>query len=254
MELIWLGTGGGRLATILQPVGTGGLIIKTSTNQIHVDPGPGAIVRAWQYGVNPKLTNMVLITHDHTDHTAGYLPIIEAMSGEARRKRGILIASKSCVEGYGENFPKIVNPYVRKLVGEIYEILPGEEIIKNGIKIEGTKTIHEDKYGVGFEIEAEGKKIVILGDTQYFSGIEEYVNGKDIAIFNVLKPGNQRYPMHMSTRDVIKILNHSKPKLAIIQHFGMKMLRVGPEKEAKRIKEETNVKTIAAKDGMVIKL
>ncbi len=254
MEFVWLGTGGGRLATILQPVGTGGLIIRTGGKQLHVDPGPGAIVRAKQYGVNPQLTSSVLITHCHTDHFAGYLPIIEAVSGVARRKRGNLIASKSCVEGYGENFPPIVNSYVRNLVENVYEILPGEVIEIGNIRIEGTKTIHEDRYGVGFEISSENKSITILGDTQYFSGIEEYVNGKDLVIFNILKPGNQRYPMHMSTKDVIKILKNAEPKLSVIQHFGLKMLRVGPEKEAKRIREETGTKVIVAKDGMKLRI
>ena len=257
MELIWLGSGGGRLTTITQKRATGGLVIRKRGIQIHIDPGPGAIVRANQFGVNPQKTNIVMITHNHTDHMAGFLPILEAISGASRSKKSILLASRSCIEGYGENFPKIVNPYVESLAEKIIQVLPGERIWINDILIEGTKTLHEDTLGVGFKITFnDNKTVAILGDTQYFMGLSEYVEGVDLAVFNVLKPGNVNYPMHMSTKDVIKTLNDTKekPKQVVIQHFGLKMINVGPHKEANRLEKETGVKTIAARDGMRLKI
>ena len=49
---------------------------------------------------------------------------------------------------------------------------------------------------------------------------------------------------------VDKILKEVKPKLAIMTHFGLKMLSIDPIDEAKRITKETGVKTLAAFDGM----
>ncbi len=252
-----MGSGGGRLTTITQKRATGGFIIKRSGLQIHIDPGPGAIVRANQFGVNPQKTNVVMITHNHTDHFAGFLPILEAISGAARNKKGILLASRSCIEGSGDKFPKIINPYVESLAEKIIQVLPGERIWINDFLVEGTKTLHEDNLGVGFKISFnDNKTVALLSDTQYYKGISEYIEGVDMAIFNVLKPGSANYPMHMSTKDVIKVLNEveNKPKIAVIQHFGLKMIKVGPHNEARKIEKETGVRTLAARDGMRLKI
>ena len=53
-----------------------------------------------------------------------------------------------------------------------------------------------------------------------------------------------------SEDEVIEILKVAKPKKAVITHMGIKILRAGPAEEAKRITEESDVKTIAAKDGL----
>jgi hypothetical protein len=58
----------------------------------------------------------------------------------------------------------------------------------------------------------------------------------------------------MNTEEAAKIISKVRPKLAIIQHFGMLMVKAGEDKEAKWIEEQTGVKTIAAKDGMSIDL
>ena len=54
--------------------------------------------------------------------------------------------------------------------------------------------------------------------------------------------------------EVIEFLKKTKPKQAFIQHFSLDMLEAGIEKQAEIIEKETGVKTIAAKDGMVLEL
>jgi len=55
--------------------------------------------------------------------------------------------------------------------------------------------------------------------------------------------------------DKAKILiERAKPKLAILQHLGMKMLFGVAEREAKWIEQETGIKTVAAKDGQVFEI
>jgi hypothetical protein len=44
------------------------------------------------------------------------------------------------------------------------------------------------------------------------------------------------------------------PKKVLITHFGARMLRAPPEKEAERMTKVTGVNTIAAIDGMRIKI
>ena len=80
MKLQFLGTGGGRFATISQKRMTGGFRIDDIDGKnIHVDPGPGALVRTHQYGLNPRKLNLILISHCHTDHYTDAEVLIEAI-------------------------------------------------------------------------------------------------------------------------------------------------------------------------------
>jgi phosphoribosyl 1,2-cyclic phosphodiesterase len=67
-----------------------------------------------------------------------------------------------------------------------------------------------------------------------------------------MKPFSDQYVGHLTAEDASKLLGRVQPKLAIITHMGLKMLRYPAEKRAKEIEEETGVRVIAATDGMEI--
>jgi hypothetical protein len=54
----------------------------------------------------------------------------------------------------------------------------------------------------------------------------------------------------MTSEDAVKIVDEVNPEMAVLTHFGMKMIFKGPAGEAKFIQQKTGVPTIAAKDGM----
>jgi phosphoribosyl 1,2-cyclic phosphodiesterase len=54
---------------------------------------------------------------------------------------------------------------------------------------------------------------------------------------------------HLSVPDCVEIISGIKPKVAIITHFGMTMLRAGPWNIARQLKEKTGVTVLAAEDG-----
>lgn len=120
----------------------------------------------------------------------------------------------------------------------------------NGCSVKGTKTVHGDPEGVGFQIDYRGFKISYTSDTGYFEDLHKYHEGADILIASVLRPGNKSIRGHLCSRNFIELLKEVKPKLAIMTHFGLKMLSIDPIDEAKRITKETGVKTLAAFDGM----
>jgi hypothetical protein len=53
---------------------------------------------------------------------------------------------------------------------------------------------------------------------------------------------------------VIKILDEAKPKLCILTGFGIRMIYANPDREAKFVEQTSKIKTIAARDNMVLKL
>jgi mRNA degradation ribonuclease J1/J2 len=67
-----------------------------------------------------------------------------------------------------------------------------------------------------------------------------------------LRPGTKSIKGHMCTNNFANLINEIEPKLAIMTHFGFKMLNNDPIKEAKKVMKKTGVKTIAAFDGLKI--
>jgi hypothetical protein len=57
---------------------------------------------------------------------------------------------------------------------------------------------------------------------------------------------------HLSLKDAEKILSINKPKLGILTHFGMNMIKAKPWEIAEGLSEKTGTKIIAARDGMEV--
>jgi hypothetical protein len=54
---------------------------------------------------------------------------------------------------------------------------------------------------------------------------------------------------HLSVADCAEIITGMKPKVAIITHFGMTMIRKGPWNVARQLKAQTGITVLAAEDG-----
>jgi len=77
--MTFLGTGGGRFATVYQVRNTGGIYIEAGVN-IHLDQGPGTIINLNRLGIDPARTDGVLVSHCHPDHYADAEVLIEGMT------------------------------------------------------------------------------------------------------------------------------------------------------------------------------
>ena len=101
MKITFLGTGGGRFSTISQRRMTGGFRIdKLNGKNYHIDPGPGALVRTYQFGLDPRTLSGVFISHAHTDHYTDGEILIEAITKGMTRNQGVIMGSNSVFEGY----------------------------------------------------------------------------------------------------------------------------------------------------------
>ncbi len=246
-----MGTGGGRIATHLQARATGGFVIQMNGLQIHVDPGPGAIVRAKQYKVNPTKTDIIVATHCHTDHIDDLLITLEAMTRGATKRRGHLIANRTVIEGHPD-YPKLITPFHRQLLEGIHILEPRKEVEVKGVKFVGTKAVHDEPNPLGLKIYGE-YTIGYTSDTEYFLDLAKQYEDVDMLIINVLRPFGIGFKGHMTCDHVVEILKEINPKLTVLTHFGMKMITSGPDFQAAKIERMTGKKVVAAKDGMVIR-
>lgn len=251
-KITFLGTAGGRFAMLTQLRASGGFILEMDQEMLHIDPGPGALVRAKQYKVRLRKLTGILCSHCHPDHYTDLEVVIESMTQGAKKKRGVLLMGENVLKGSGD-FRPAVSRYHLRVLERAETLKSGEKSRIGSLEIKTTPTKHGEPKGIGFVISGS-EKIGYTSDTEYFPGLERYFEGLDLLIMNVLRPRKTEWPEHMSTNQAEKFLKaiKRKPKLVIIQGFGMKMLRANPFREAAWLEKRTGIKVIAAKDGQVI--
>ena len=252
VEITLLGTGGGRFATITQKRRTAGIRIITESLNLHLDPGPGALVHSINMGLDPQKLTAVFVSHCHPDHYTDAEVLIEAMTRGMTRKRGILAAAKSVLAGNEVCEPSI-SKYHQQMPEQKFEAVHGLEFRVADLNVLVTEARHTDPDTVGFRFETkEFGDFAYTSDTEYFEGIGKYYKGVRLLLLCVMRPSGKPWKGHMTTEDAIKIIEEASPEKAVLTHFGMQMIFKGPAREARFIEEKTGVPTIAATDGMRI--
>jgi len=78
------------------------------------------------------------------------------------------------------------------------------------------------------------------------------MEAKDILIINNTFLKEKPHVPHLCVDDSVKIISAIKPRLAILTHFGMTMVRAKPWEIADQITQDTGIRTVAAWDNMVV--
>lgn len=252
IEIVMLGTGGGRFATMTQKRRTAGIRIVSEGLNLHLDPGPGALVYSISEGLSPEKLDAVFVSHCHPDHYTDAEVLIEAMTRGMTQKRGTLVADKSVLRGSNVCGPSI-SKYHQRMVEHTIEAVPNTKFELSNVNISVTEARHTDPDAVGFKFETAGfGGFAYTSDTEYFEGIGRLYDGVRLLILCVMRPSGKPWKGHMTTDDAMRIVEESRPERVILTHLGMQMLFKGPEKEAKLVEERTGVPTTAAVDGMRI--
>lgn len=255
MEIVFLGTGGGRFNLIEQKRRTGGFRINGSMN-FHVDPGPGALAACHAFRQDPRSADFIIATHNHIDHVNEAGLIIEAITqGKWPKKSGGIISSKSVLvsDEYGE---RAISTYHTDLLAKKIIAIPGKSATLSlrgkRAKIKFVPVAHEDLTGFGFVLEMDGARIGYTSDTEYYQGISAHFAGCDILVANNLKSARDSVPGHLHSAHTSLLFSEAKPKLGVLTHLGLSLIKGNPSLEAKKIEKQSGVRTIAAVDGLRI--
>jgi phosphoribosyl 1,2-cyclic phosphodiesterase len=250
-KIVFLGTGGGRFVTITQRRRTAGIRVMSDILNLHLDPGPGALVHSINEGLNPQKLNAVIVSHSHPDHYTDAEVMIEAMTRGMTRKHGVLAAARSVLEG-NSVVEASISKYHQQMVEQKIEALPQVKFRIADISVSATEARHSDPDAVGFRFATEFGDFAYTTDTEYFEDIAKYYQGLKLLILCDMRPSGKPWKGHMTTDDAIKIIEETHPQQAVLTHLGMSMIFQGPAKEAKLIEERTSTPTVAAVDGMSV--
>lgn len=254
LTLHFLGTGGGRFVMITQRRRTAGIRLFHSSTQVHIDPGPGALVFSNWAGLSPQRLDALIVTHCHPDHYCDTEVFIEAMSRGGTRRRGTLAASRSVLYGNGDIGPS-VSAYHQSLVERVEALSPGSAFEVDMLRFTAVKSSHSDPDTIGLRIDTPDLGAVgYTSDTGYFPELGDIYRGVRLLVLCTMRPRGEPLHLHLSTDEALEIVERARPKCVALTHFGMKMLNADPAVEAAFLEDETGVPAVAARDGVRITL
>ncbi|HZZ66069.1 MAG TPA: MBL fold metallo-hydrolase [Candidatus Baltobacteraceae bacterium] len=252
--VLFLGTGGARFVVARQFRASGGMWMRFGETQIHVDPGPGALVRALSTvpPCNPRELSGIVLSHKHLDHANDVNVMIEAMTSGGFRRRGVLLAPHDALEG-----EPVVLPYARRFVErvEITRERSGPYTIGGVQVVTSIRHIHAvETYGLHFRY--GGRVLSYLPCGRYFDElVQDYASHKpDVLIANVLRYRDSMDVDHLTFDQAKHIFAAVRPRIAVMQHFGTKMLEQDPTRLARELEDELGIRVIAACDNMLLDL
>jgi len=248
----FIGTAGARFVVSKQLRASGGVWLSVGKTNLYIDPGPGALVRCLSSKpkLEPSTLDGILLTHKHLDHSGDVNVMIEAMTEGGFKKRGVLFAPKDALED-----DPVVLQYVRGYVEKVETLKPNSGYRLGEIEFATAKRhLHRvETYGINFNISP--RTISLITDTRFFPELANLYRGEILIIHVVrLKPVVDEPIDHLSIEDVKTILKRTKPKLAILTHFGMTMIKAKPWVVAEELEKELGLRVIAASDGLKLDL
>lgn len=252
ISILFLGTGGARFVVARQFRASGGMWMRFGETQIHVDPGPGALVRALSHvpPCNPRELAGVVLSHKHLDHANDVNVMIEAMTSGGFRRRGVLLAPRDALEG-----EPVVFPYAQRFVDRIDVTAErGGPYRIGAVDVRASvRHVHAvETYGLHFSY--EDRTISYLPCGKYFEGLaDDYAaHSPDVLIINVLRYHDSMDVDHLTFDHAREVLRVVRPRVAVMQHFGTKMLEQNPPRLAQELEAALNLRVIAAYDNMTL--
>jgi phosphoribosyl 1,2-cyclic phosphodiesterase len=253
-SILFLGSGGARFVVARQFRASGGMWIRFGQTQIHVDPGPGALVRALSHvpPCNPRELAAIAISHKHLDHAGDVTAMIEAMTSGGFHRRGMLLAPPDALDG-----ESIVLPYAQRFVERIVALEPSAGPYTVGDVEVHTSLAHVhavQTYGLHFCY--RDLRVSYLPCGRYFDGLaDDYAHHHpDVLVLNVLRYRDTMDVDHLTWEGARRIVERVNPRVAIFQHFGTKMLEADPRKLAQSLEDELGIRAIAAYDDLQVDL
>ena len=227
VTLRFLGTGGARWVVAKQIRSSAGFWLQTDGTNIHVDPGPGALVRALAQlpTCDPASLDAIVLSHKHLDH-----------SGDA----------------LDEGQEPVVLPYARRFVPREWIVeANGGPFAIGDVELRASLRLQHPVETYGLHFRTPAARVSYLPCTRYFDAIvEDYrTQAPDVLVLNVLRYRDSMDVDHLTYDDARALIEGIRPAVAIMSHFSTRMLERDPKRLAYELEDATGIKTLAAYDG-----
>ncbi|MFZ0461028.1 MAG: MBL fold metallo-hydrolase [Candidatus Acidiferrales bacterium] len=209
-----------------------------------VDAGTGVVrqaAAAYQRGVSALRVNeldIAFLTHLHSDHTLG-LPDLILTPWVMHRAVPLQLYGPAGTQAMADNIEKAYAEDIQIRVDGlehltttghqvvVHEIQPGVVYQDANVKVTAFGVKHGSwKEALGYRFDANGKSIVMSGDTRPADSVVEACNGCDVLVHEVYSgtPANAEdaayfSSFHTSARELGEIAAKARPKLLVVWHY-----------------------------------
>src|SRR3989338_9728797 len=168
-QIIFLGTAGDSFVLSKQERLAGGIIIQAENTQIHLNPGPGALVAAAIARIDLRKTSAIIVTDNTLLHSHDTNAIIDIMTSGCFDTKGLLLAAKTALtQENQETMPRIGREY-QNAVERIIPLQEETRINYNDVQIEALQIKNRDKFAVGIKIITPYFSVGYTGKTKYMT-------------------------------------------------------------------------------------
>ncbi|MAF99220.1 MAG: hypothetical protein CMH61_01275 [Nanoarchaeota archaeon] len=245
-KIIFLGTAGDVSVYGRQLRASGGIVLQVEDLQFHFDPGPGALVKAKEFGVNLRATTAILSSHQDLLFCNDINAVIEAMTLAGLDRKGVVLGSKSVLTQY-------LTPFHQSLVERVILLPKGQKVGIEVVEVHAVSVKANDDNAIGFKLYCPRFTLSYIAETKYSKLLAEELAGTDILILSVPIPDNKANNSSLLDKvGAIRLIQRVQPRLVILTNFGLEMLKADPIMIARDVQRMTGVQTIAAKDGLVL--
>ncbi len=219
MELTILGSGTGIPS---RRRGAPGYLIKIENEPLLFDSGSGTLLRLLHVGVDYKKLNHIFYTHNHSDHTADLIPLIQALrtTPDYDRKEKLFLYGP---DGF-TNFLKILTRAFGEWLLDPSFSVEIHELNKDQLKFSNwsvkTNPVKHSQAAVAYRVESkDGQSIVYSGDTDYCPEIIELAKQANVLILECSFPDNKKINGHLTPSEAAKIADKAKCDHLILTHL-----------------------------------
>lgn len=248
----FLGAGGDAITIGKQLLGSGGVILQLEGNQFHLDPGPGALVKAKQYNINLREHIGVMVSQNTLAHANDVNAVIYGMTHGGLDRFGVVVCSKAL--RHAENPGGLLYEESEKCVERVILLDETDRVGINRITINPIPLKREATGAIGFRFETADNSIAYISDTQYYEGLAAHCKRANILIVWCRHPSGVSEKGTLNIDDVVSLVSKAKPKLCILTGFGIKLLDANLTEQARLVQRKAKTNVLLAKDGLDVDL
>jgi ribonuclease Z len=236
-----IGTGGTELTPTREGMST---LIEAKGQTLTFDVGRGALQNIYLSRIDPRNVTKIFLTHLHSDHIEGLPAIWMTPWFMFGRKQKLEIwgpqGTQQMVDGmrqmYGHDVEHRANPVFKRdyLDVTVHEITDGTVYDAGGVKVTAFTVEHDDgNPAFGYRIDADGRAVLLSGDTTYSDNVVKFGTNADLIVSNVVafsaamtKAGVLKPVLDKLTtpEQAAAIFSKTKPRLAVFSHIVKKKL------------------------------
>jgi ribonuclease Z len=208
-------------------------LIEAGSVRLLFDAGRGCAIRLAQARVPWRDLTQVFLTHLHADHTFA-LPDLHVMGWVLGRTDPLEVHGPSGTSEMMTSMIRAVEPDLASRLKSVptrkppvyhaTEIQPGVVYERGGMKVTAFDVPHSISPAFGYRIDANGRSIVLSGDTRYSETLIRNAQGVDVLVHEVVfgaatAEQQQIANAHTTPEQAAQVFAATKPKLAIYSHL-----------------------------------